>query len=161
VVIHLRSADRVEWKGRDPPQQDQQYYSIPQGRPILLLLSEGQMSDHTGAAMIFPVLPDADVLIGDKGYDGDAFRTALIERKITPCIPPGAKRRSPATYCKALYKRRHNVENMFAKLKDWRRISTRYDRCAQRAPSLQFLALELCQGTQRAPNVRFQALLVR
>ena len=42
------------------------------------------MSDHKGAAMIFPVLPDADVLIGDKGYDSDAFRTALTERKITP-----------------------------------------------------------------------------
>ena len=95
-----------------------------------MLLSEGQMSDHKGAAMIFPALPDADVLIGDKGYDSDAFRAALIERKITPCIPPRAKRRSPATYCKDTYKQRHKVENMFAKLKDWRRISTRYDRCA-------------------------------
>ncbi len=101
-----------------------------QGRPIIMLLSEGQMSDHKGAAMIFPALPDADALIGDKGYDSDAFRAALIEREITPCIPPRAKRRSPATYCKALYKQRHKVENMFAKLKDWRRISTRYDRCA-------------------------------
>jgi len=101
-----------------------------QGRPIIMLLSEGQMSDHKGAEMIFPALPDADVLIGDKGYDSDAFRAALIGRKITPCIPPRAKRRSPATYCKALYKQRHKVENMFAKLKDWRRISTRYDRCA-------------------------------
>jgi len=101
-----------------------------QGRPIIMLLSEGQMSDHKGAEMIFPALPDADALIGDKGYDSDAFRAALIEREITPCIPPRAKRRSPATYCKALYKQRHKVENMFAKLKDWRRISTRYDRCA-------------------------------
>jgi putative transposase len=101
-----------------------------QGRPIILLLSEGQMSDHKGAAMIFPVLPDTDALIGDKGYDSDAFRAALIDRGINPCIPPRAKRRSPATYCKALYKQRHRVENMFAKLKDWRRISTRYDRCA-------------------------------
>jgi transposase len=95
-----------------------------------LLLTEGQMSDHKGAAMIFPVLPQANALIGDKGYDSDAFRQALIERDITPCIPPRAKRRAPATYCKTLYKQRHKIENMFAKLKDWRRISTRYDRCA-------------------------------
>ena len=40
------------------------------------------------------------------------------------------ERRLPATYCKTLYRQRHKVENMFAKLKDWRRISTRYDRCA-------------------------------
>ena len=88
------------------------------------------MSDHKGAAMILPVLPDADALIGDKGYDSDAFREALAEREITPCIPPRAKRRNPATYCKDLYKQRHKVENMFARLKDWRRVSTRYDRCA-------------------------------
>lgn len=79
--------------------------------------------------MIFPVLPDADTLIGDKGYDSDAFRGALIEREITPCIPPRTKRRSPATYCKTMYKQRHKVKNMFTKLKNWRRISTRYDRC--------------------------------
>ena len=66
----------------------------------------------------------------DKGYDSDAFREALIEREISPCIPPRAKRRAPATYCTSLYKQRHKIENMFAKLKDWRRISTRYDRCA-------------------------------
>lgn len=88
------------------------------------------MSDHKGAAMIFPVLPNADILIGDKGYDSDAFREALSERGITPCIPPRAKRRSPAAYCKTLYRQRHKVENMFARLKDWRRISMRYDRCA-------------------------------
>ena len=114
-----------------------------EGRPIILLLTEGQMSDHKGAAMIFPVLPDANTLIGpshglqanhcramDKGYDSDAFREALTARGITPCIPPRAKRRTPTTYCKALYKQRHKVENMFARLKDWRRISMRYDRCA-------------------------------
>ena len=36
----------------------------------------------------------------------------------------------PATYCKTLYRQRHKVENMLARLKDWRRISMRYDRCA-------------------------------
>lgn len=79
--------------------------------------------------MIYPVLPNADALIGDKGYDSDAFREALTVRRIKPCIPPRAKRRSPA-YCKTLYRQRHKVENMFARLKDWRRISMRYDRCA-------------------------------
>jgi len=88
------------------------------------------MSDHKGAAMIYPVLPDADTLTADKGYDSDAFRAALSKRGIAPCIPPRAKRREPATYCKSVYKQRHKVENMFAKLKDWRRIASRYDRCA-------------------------------
>jgi transposase len=99
-------------------------------RPIIFLLTEGQVSDHKGAAIIYPLLPKADTLIADKGYDSDAFRDALRECGITPCIPPRAKRRSPATYCKSTYKKRHKIENMFAKLKDWRRLALRYDRCA-------------------------------
>jgi len=75
-------------------------------------------------------LPDTETPIADKGYDSDAFRDALAERGITPCIPPRAKRRLPATYSKTLYRQRHKVENMVVKLKDWRRISMRYDRCA-------------------------------
>ncbi len=100
------------------------------GRPIIFHLTEGQMSDHKGAAIIYPRLPTADMLIGDKGYDSDAFRGALTKHGITPCITPRAKRRLPATYCGALYKQRHKIENTFARLKDWRRISMRYDRCA-------------------------------
>ena len=58
-----------------------------QGRPLVMLLSEGQMSDYKGAALMFDALPRAKVLLGDKGYDADWFRQALIERGITPCIP--------------------------------------------------------------------------
>ena len=100
------------------------------GRPVRLLLSEGQQSDHTGAATLLPDLPPAKEMLGDKGYDSDTYRTALSQRGITPCIPPRARRKKPATYCKSLYKQRYKIENMFAKLKDWRRIATRYDRCA-------------------------------
>ena len=64
------------------------------------------MSDLKGAALIYPMLPDAETLIADKGYDSDAFREALAGRGITPCIPPRAKRRLPATYCKTLYRQR-------------------------------------------------------
>jgi len=101
-----------------------------QGRPVRLLLTEDQQSDHKGAATLLPDLPLAKEMLGDKGYDSDAYRATLIDRGITACIPPRAKRKHPSTYCKTLYKQRHKVENMFAKLKDWRRIAMRYDRCA-------------------------------
>jgi len=101
-----------------------------EGRPVRLLLTEGQKSDHKGAATLLPELPPARKMIGDKGYDSDAYRAALFERGITPCIPPRTKHRHPATYCKTLYKQRHKVENMFARLKDWRHIAMRFDRCA-------------------------------
>ena len=96
-----------------------------------MLLTEGQVSDYKGAATILPVLPaSAKTLIGDKGYDGDALRQAIAARGIEPCIPPRKGRNHPATYCKSTYSRRNLVERMFGRLKDWRRIATRYDRCA-------------------------------
>jgi transposase len=54
----------------------------------------------------------------------------LQGKGIEPCIPPRKNRKRKVEYDTVLYKQRHRVENMFAKLKDWRRIATRYDRCA-------------------------------
>ncbi len=96
----------------------------------MMALSEGQMSDHLGAKLLYPAMPSAQTLIGDKGYDSDEFRAALKAKGIKPCIPPRSGRNNPATYSKALYKQRNLIERMFGKLKDWRRIATRYDRCA-------------------------------
>jgi transposase len=101
-----------------------------QGKPLVLLLSEGQMSDHTGARLVLDALPPAQTLIGDRGYDSNRFREALTEKGITPCIPSSRSRKVPIPHDRALYRQRHKIENMFAKLKDWRRIATRYDRCA-------------------------------
>lgn len=100
------------------------------GRPLVMLLSEGQMSDYKGAALMIDALPRAKALLGDKGYDADWFRAALIARGVAPCIPPKANRKVQIEYDKTLYRQRHKIENMFGRLKDWRRIHTRYDRCA-------------------------------
>ena len=100
------------------------------GRPLILLLSEGQMSDYKGAALMLNVLPRANELLGDKGYDADWFRQALTERGITACIPSKSNRNAPIEHDRILYRQRHRIENMFGRLKDWRRIHTRYDRCA-------------------------------
>ena len=58
----------------------------------------------------------------------DAYRAALKAKGIKPCIPARKGRNHPATFCKTKYKQRYKVENMFGKLKDWRRIAPRYDR---------------------------------
>ena len=88
------------------------------------------MSDYKGAALLFDALPPAKILLGDKGYDANWFRAALAERGIAACIPSKANRKTPIEYDKTLYRQRHRIENMFGRLKDWRRIHTRYDRCA-------------------------------
>ena len=88
------------------------------------------MSDHKGAHLMLGALPPAKALIADRGYDSAPFRQALAAKGIMPCIPSSRTRKVPGTYDAALYRQRHKIENMFAKLKDWRRIATRYDRCA-------------------------------
>jgi putative transposase len=100
------------------------------GKPLILLLTAGQVSDHKGATLMLPALPRAKSLTGDKGYDSDAFRKALMEKGIKPCIPPKKNRKIRHAYDAKLYKKRHKIENSFGWLKDWRRIATRYDRCA-------------------------------
>jgi len=101
-----------------------------QGRPLVMLLSEGQMSDYRGAAMLLDALPCTKALLGDQGYDADWFRKALAERNITACIPSKKNRKVPIPHDAALYRQRHKIKNMFGRLKDRRRIHTRYDRCA-------------------------------
>jgi len=100
-------------------------------RPIVMLLTEGQMSDHKGARLVLDALPSANHLIADRGYDSAWFRAELEARSIQPCLPSSRSRKVPFAYDAALYRQRHKVENLFAKLKDWRRVATRYDRCAQ------------------------------
>jgi transposase len=100
------------------------------GRPLVLLLTEGQMSDFKGAALMFDAIPSAKTLLGDKGYDANWFRAALAARGIDACVPPKANRKEAIKYDKTLNRQRHKIENMFGRIKDWRRIHTRYDRCA-------------------------------
>lgn len=93
-------------------------------------LTAGQVSDFKGAELLVDDLPAADTMLGDKGYDADWFREALQGKNITPCIPPRKNRTQKIDYDKELYKQRHKIENMFGRIKDWRRIATRYDRCS-------------------------------
>jgi len=101
-----------------------------EGRPIILLLSEGQMSDHKGARLVLGALPPASHLIADRGYASAWFRAEIEARGIEPCIPSSRSRKVPFDYDKAPCRQRHKVENLFAKLKDWRSVAARYDRCA-------------------------------
>ena len=77
-----------------------------------------------------PHLPNASVLIADKAYASRWMHQSLDQRAITACIPAQRRRRHLPEYDPVTYRQRHRIENMFAKLKDWRRIHTRYDRCA-------------------------------
>lgn len=94
-----------------------------------MFLSAGQTSDYIGARALLSSIPSAGALLADRGYDADWFRNALIEMGISPCIPFRTGRKVSIPHDTELYRLRHRIENMFARLKDWRRIATRYDRC--------------------------------
>ena len=69
-------------------------------------------------------------MIADRGYDSDWFREALADQGIELCIPGRKSRKQPIEYDTRRYRQRNRIERMFARLRDWRRIPTRYDRCA-------------------------------
>ncbi|KIC45453.1 transposase [Tateyamaria sp. ANG-S1] len=110
-----------------------------QGRPIDLFVTAGQVSDYIGARALLSRLPNVKWLLGDRGYDADWFREALQDKGIRACIPGRKKRKTPVKYDKRRYKRRNRIEIMFGRLKDRRRVATRYDRC----PKVFLLAIAL------------------
>jgi transposase len=99
------------------------------GNPMVLSLTPGQAHDITQAVPLLDQV-DPDAFLGDKGYDADALITALEERGITPVIPPKANRKEPRKTDFALYRERNLVERFFCNLKQYRAISTRYDKLA-------------------------------
>jgi len=107
---------------------------------VALYLTEGQASDYKGAAVLLNCLPKTKEFLADRGYDADWLREALHDKGITPCIPGKRNRKEPVLYDKTLYKQRHKIEIMFCRLKDWRRIATRYDRCTHTFLSTIYIA---------------------
>ncbi|GEM16792.1 transposase [Gluconobacter oxydans NBRC 3293] len=87
------------------------------------------ISDDTGASALLDSLPAAQWILGDRGHDADWFEDVLEETGIKSCIPGRKSRGKLVKYDKRKYKRRNRIEIMFGRLKDWRRVATRYDRC--------------------------------
>ena len=73
-------------------------------------------------------MPPSAELVGDKGYDSKALRVWLEDRGTDAVIPPRKNRKIQYEYDRTIYKQRNVIERMFCRLKDWRRIATRFDR---------------------------------
>lgn len=69
-------------------------------------------------------------VIADRAYDARSLRQELAQRRIEAVIPPNPTRKHPHRYDKNAYKGRNVIERMFCRLKDFRRIATRYDKRA-------------------------------
>ena len=75
-------------------------------------------------------MSSARILHGDKGYDSDAIRRQVEGMGAMPNIPPRSNRLWKNCFSPVLYRDRNAIERMFCRLKDLRRIATRYDRLA-------------------------------
>jgi len=101
------------------------------GRLLSILLSGGQAHDCPPAQRLIRRSKAAKKLLGDRAYDSAELRQWLDERGTKPVIPNKSNRKQPYSFDKRSYKQRHRIENAFCRLKDFRRIATRYDRLAR------------------------------
>ncbi len=94
--------------------------------------------------MLSACLPKTKYLLADKAYDADHWRDHLRARRIQPVIPNKSNRKRPHRFDKARYKGRNVIERMFGRLKDFRRIATRYDKNANNFLAALCLAALIC-----------------
>ena len=101
------------------------------GRLIAILLSGGEAHDCPLAERLIRRVKSPERLLGDKAYDSAELREALDERGTKPIIPNRCNRKLPFSFNKRLYRLRWRIANAFNRLKDFRRIATRYDKLAR------------------------------
>jgi transposase len=102
-----------------------------QGRPVAFALTPGNVADISMAIPLMEGLAAPKRLLADKAYDADKLRSWLKARHIKTVIPSTASRAKPYPLDRTAYKRRNVIERLFCRLKNWRRIATRYDRLAE------------------------------
>ena len=99
------------------------------GMPLDIILTKGQASD-IGQAEALVGEDRCEFLLADRGYDSDGFRKYLSSQNITPVIPGRKNRKETIDYDTHIYKERNAVERFFGRIKEFRRIATRYDKTA-------------------------------
>ena len=94
-------------------------------------MTAGQCNDITQASALIKGY-SCQYVIGDKAYDSDAFISEITSQDAVAVIPPRKNRIQTRTYDKELYKLRNRIERFFHRLKQYRRVATRYDKLAVR-----------------------------
>ncbi len=90
----------------------------------------GKVADCTAADTLLHHVPETGILHGDKGYDANAVRAKIESMGVAPDIPPKVNQLWKSCFSPDLHRDRNAIERMFCRLKDFRRIATRYDRHA-------------------------------
>ncbi len=99
------------------------------GRPVALRLTGGQVHDAREAEVLLEALPEGATLLADKGYDSNAIRDAAASRNAWANIPSRSNRKQQFAFSPWLYRQRNLVERFFKRIKHFRGIAIRYDKC--------------------------------
>ena len=128
-----KKGDAIQAVGRSRGGRTSKIHALADdlGRPVAFTLTPGNIADVSVAKDLLDTLAPSKRLLADKAYDADSLRNWLKDRQTQAVIPSNATRRTPYPLDKTAYKRRNLIERMFCRLKDWRRVATRYDRTAR------------------------------
>jgi transposase len=105
--------------------------SDDQGRLREFFLSPGNVADIDMAPPLIIAARGANRLLADKGYDANSLRTLISARKMVAVIPSKSNRKQTIPHDPVVYRERNKIERMFGRLKDYRRVATRYDKLAR------------------------------
>src|SRR5438445_3026139 len=100
------------------------------GLPVRLALTAGEAHDNRLAGKLLSRLKSGAALLADRGYDADWIRAFVGQHGAWANIPPKRNRTEPICFSRHLYRARNLVERFFNKIKQCRRVATRYDRLA-------------------------------
>jgi transposase len=105
------------------------------GQLIRFAITGGEIADITQAQALL-VGSSADTVVADKGYDSDELVDFIREGEAAAVIPPRRNRRHRRRYDRGAYRDRNRIERFFCRLKQFRRIATRYDKLVERYASI-------------------------
>lgn len=94
------------------------------------MLTPGQSADCRAAEVLLRGLPSGSLVMADRAYDTNAVRQQIQSQGAVPNIPPKRNRLWKCCFSPFLYRGRNTIERMFCRLKDFRRVATRYDKLA-------------------------------
>ena len=97
------------------------------GTPLCFAITEGQRHDCLSAVALLQKA-QSKCLLGDKAYDSDSIRAAVVDQGGVAVIPPTRSRSRKVAYDKEIYKARSDIECSFSLLKQARRFATRYEK---------------------------------
>ena len=100
------------------------------GLPVQVALTTGEAHDNRLARNLLSRLKSGTMLLADRGYDADWIRALAAKKGAGANIPPRCNRNSPICFSPYLYRARNLIERFFNKIKQCRRVATRYDKLA-------------------------------